>query len=316
MNQIYTTQSKNTTKKRLNYERFAIIPKFIFENPKLPFAVARLYMYLKSLDPCFPSYLKISEKTGMTKMTIRKSIKWMVDNNVLAYKKGDNNKSNKYTFIDQQINEKNDIIEVQNLYSDDKNEVQNLYSGGINNIPPEVQNLYSDEVQNLYPNSTMSLTLQLNSTTKKEKNKRKSCASVETEVSTHSSPEKLVEIWNRIVNEKGLLSKVRVINDKIKRDIAKTSKTLLLSESDWELYFYSIYNSKFLLGTNDRRWQASFAWAINETNAAKVINGNYFDRGSAAHETSDETKRALKSIFNTDDAQQYGDYDVEWTTTL
>ena len=49
----------------------------------------------------------------------------------------------------------------------------------------------------------------------------------------------------------------------------------------WETYFYSVYQSAFLLGANKRKWRANLDWLLNETNAAKVIDGNYFqDNGS------------------------------------
>ena len=39
--------------------------------------------------------------------------------------------------------------------------------------------------------------------------------------------------------------------------------------------------SSFLKGKNDRNWQATFDWLIKDSNMAKVIDGNYEDKGAA-----------------------------------
>ena len=40
--------------------------------------------------------------------------------------------------------------------------------------------------------------------------------------------------------------------------------------------------SDFLCGKNDRKWTANFDWLMNETNMAKVLNGNFDNRGGAS----------------------------------
>lgn len=39
--------------------------------------------------------------------------------------------------------------------------------------------------------------------------------------------------------------------------------------------------SSFLKGKNDRNWQATFDWLIKDSNMAKVIDGNYDDKGGS-----------------------------------
>ena len=41
--------------------------------------------------------------------------------------------------------------------------------------------------------------------------------------------------------------------------------------------------SSFLKGKNDRSWSATFDWLIKDTNMAKVLDGNYDDKGGGNH---------------------------------
>ncbi len=41
--------------------------------------------------------------------------------------------------------------------------------------------------------------------------------------------------------------------------------------------------SSFLKGKNDRNWQATFDWLIKDSNMAKVIDGNYIDKGGSGY---------------------------------
>lgn len=43
--------------------------------------------------------------------------------------------------------------------------------------------------------------------------------------------------------------------------------------------------SSFLKGKNDRNWQATFDWLIKDSNMAKVIDGNYADKGGSGYGT-------------------------------
>lgn len=41
--------------------------------------------------------------------------------------------------------------------------------------------------------------------------------------------------------------------------------------------------SSFLKGKNDRNWQATFDWLVKDSNMAKVIDGNYDDKGGGGY---------------------------------
>ena len=48
---------------------------------------------------------------------------------------------------------------------------------------------------------------------------------------------------------------------------------------DFKTVFENAEGSSFLKGKNDRNWSANFDWLIADKNMAKVLEGNYADRG-------------------------------------
>ena len=44
--------------------------------------------------------------------------------------------------------------------------------------------------------------------------------------------------------------------------------------------FENAESSSFLKGSNDRNWMATFDWLIKDSNMAKVLEGNYADKGN------------------------------------
>lgn len=47
----------------------------------------------------------------------------------------------------------------------------------------------------------------------------------------------------------------------------------------WTRYFESVRASPFLMGQNEKGWQADLEWLIRPSNMPKVIEGKYMDRG-------------------------------------
>ena len=68
---------------------------------------------------------------------------------------------------------------------------------------------------------------------------------------------------------------VRKISDSRKRAIASFSKKY--SAEEMRLLFEKAERSSFLKGINSNGWSATFDWLIKDSNAAKVIDGNYDD---------------------------------------
>ena len=52
------------------------------------------------------------------------------------------------------------------------------------------------------------------------------------------------------------------------------------SLEDFKTLFENAEASSFLKGNNERNWTATFDWLIKDSNMAKVLEGNYVDKGS------------------------------------
>ena len=52
------------------------------------------------------------------------------------------------------------------------------------------------------------------------------------------------------------------------------------SVEDFRAVFENAEASSFLKGSNDRNWTATFDWLMKDSNMAKVLEGNYADKGS------------------------------------
>jgi hypothetical protein len=48
---------------------------------------------------------------------------------------------------------------------------------------------------------------------------------------------------------------------------------------DFRTLFENAEASSFLKGKNERNWTATFDWLIKDSNMAKVLEGNYADKG-------------------------------------
>ncbi|WP_417335926.1 helix-turn-helix domain-containing protein [Halobacteriovorax marinus] len=76
---------------------FTQIPNELIRDPNLDPKAKALYMYLASLNPCFPSYKSIMEALGIKgKSTVKKLIDILIDNGWADYISGGFNKPNIY----------------------------------------------------------------------------------------------------------------------------------------------------------------------------------------------------------------------------
>ena len=64
------------------------------------------------------------------------------------------------------------------------------------------------------------------------------------------------------------------------RKKAIKARLKVYSLEDFKRLFEKAEASTFLKGGNDRNWSATFDWLIKDTNMAKVLDGNYDNRGS------------------------------------
>lgn len=72
--------------------------------------------------------------------------------------------------------------------------------------------------------------------------------------------------------------KIRSISDSRRKAIK--ARLNAYSLEDFKTVFENAENSSFLKGSNDRNWTATFDWLIKDSNMAKVLDGNYADKGT------------------------------------
>lgn len=72
------------------------------------------------------------------------------------------------------------------------------------------------------------------------------------------------------------------LSDKRKKAI-KARITGGYTLEDFKLLFTKAEASSFLKGKNGRNWSATFDWLITDTAMAKVLDGNYDDKGGGGH---------------------------------
>lgn len=72
--------------------------------------------------------------------------------------------------------------------------------------------------------------------------------------------------------------KCTVLSDKRRKAIKARLTTYTVN--DFKKLFEIAQNSNFLKGKNNRNWQATFDWLIQDSNMAKVLDGNYNNKDS------------------------------------
>mgnify|MGYP000162716640 CR=1 FL=1 len=87
--------------------------------------------------------------------------------------------------------------------------------------------------------------------------------------------EEVAALYNEICTS---FPKVRSLSEARRKAIKARLNNGYTVESFREL-FQRAEASSFLKGKNDRNWQATFDWLIKDSNMAKVIDGNYTDKG-------------------------------------
>lgn len=86
--------------------------------------------------------------------------------------------------------------------------------------------------------------------------------------------QKYIDTWNDMASKNGLPMLMKLSGSR-KEKLAVRCKDADFEKS-WEMVLAAISSSPFLLGHNDRRWQATFDWLVsNDTNWLKVVEGRY-----------------------------------------
>jgi predicted phage replisome organizer len=94
------------------------------------------------------------------------------------------------------------------------------------------------------------------------------------------------------------LQKVKILSDPRKKAIKARLNTY--SIEDIKTAFQKAEASDFLKGKNDRNWQANFDWIMKDGNLAKILEGNYDNKGrEPKRETPAEpTRRMVGNVID------------------
>ena len=84
----------------------------------------------------------------------------------------------------------------------------------------------------------------------------------------------VVDLFNSICSS---YSSVKALSESRKKAIKARLKQYSLD--DFKTLFEKAEASSFLKGGNDRNWSANFDWLIKDANMAKVLDGNYDNKG-------------------------------------
>lgn len=101
---------------------------------------------------------------------------------------------------------------------------------------------------------------------------------------TDMTPEKIQEIFDMYHEICVSLPKVKLVTDKRKSTVKARLKKY--GKEQIREAFEKAERSKFLTG-QVKDFKASFDWILNETNLAKIIEGNYDDKSSGGRESGD-----------------------------
>jgi predicted phage replisome organizer len=88
------------------------------------------------------------------------------------------------------------------------------------------------------------------------------------------SCQQIVDLFNSICVS---FPSVRSLSDARRKAIKARLNTYTLD--DFKTVFENAEASSFLKGSNDRNWSANFDWLIKDANIAKVLEGQYADKG-------------------------------------
>lgn len=105
--------------------------------------------------------------------------------------------------------------------------------------------------------------------------------------------EDLMAVWNTATHPP--IARCRELTAKRKRHCASRLKERTLPE--WETIFGRIQESTFCQGVNDRKWIASFDWAIGSPDVAvKVLEGKYDNRAGVVVKIGSKPQMARQQV--------------------
>lgn len=100
----------------------------------------------------------------------------------------------------------------------------------------------------------------------------------------------IIQMYNDICKS---YPKVRAVSEARKKTIRCRMNTGYTVD-DFQILFEKAEASDFLKGKNNRDWTATFDWLIKDGNMAKVLDGNYDNRGGTKGEARDEARNEAR----------------------
>jgi len=104
------------------------------------------------------------------------------------------------------------------------------------------------------------------------------------------------ETWNTTL--KGLLQEIKLLSHARVLSVRKTVGLLEEADLSYEDFCKKIKASSFLTGGNKSGWRATFDWAHKASNAVKIIEGNYDDRGPNQAAAISSWEQSMHDFFS------------------
>lgn len=117
------------------------------------------------------------------------------------------------------------------------------------------------------------------------------------EIPPAPTPQEIVNLYNEICKS---FPAVRTVSEARKKAIRARLNTY--QPEDFKALFEAAEASSFLKGKNPRNWSANFDWLIKDANMAKVLEGQYKDKGASSGESSFD----VNDFFNASAGRAYG----------
>lgn len=211
----------------------------------------------------------IAEWLGSTRQTAINVLKALVDKGLLEKTQIEtpDGKRNYYTTILPNLNESNGVVKKldQGSQKITPGVVKKFDQGGSQKIRPN-NNTFNNNINNNIDNLLC-------------------------ETAEKSDPvpyEKIKKLYNEICKS---FSKVVTVSPNRKKAIAARWKEYGGDLATFETMFNMAEASDFLKGKNDRNWTATFDWLLKADNMAKVLEGNYRNKGDKENANAAGTSR-------------------------
>ena len=166
-----------------------------------------------------------------------------------------------------------DVLDDGTIYM---NEVTKMLGQAADNPNANRQRRFRENQRLALPDRYEGVTENNACVTKNNENKRKRKETEQEKEKEESglTPQGIIDLYNDMCVS---LPRAKVLSEARRKAINARIKTYSLQ--DFQTAFYKAENSDFLKGKNNMDWIATFDWLISDRNMAKVLDGNYDNRG-------------------------------------